>query len=106
MVLLNAFRKKPASLVALRSGSFTVDRSGNILASTVPAEFPADIIATISSHVLEAFSQAAAAQLPLTHLEVIYPNFKITARELKGGAMIFLSQSKSANTNDYERQET
>ena len=38
-----------------------------------------------------AFSEAAAAQLPLAELIINYPSLKIAARELRGGAIVFLS---------------
>ncbi len=38
-----------------------------------------------------AFNEAATAQLPLTELVINYPSLKITARELRGGAIVFLS---------------
>jgi len=40
---------------------------------------------------LNAFRQATTAQLPLSELVVEYPSLRITARELRGGAIIFLA---------------
>jgi len=89
---LLSFLSKPApTLVRLPAGSFTVDRAGAILASTVSSSFPEDLVAAISRHVLEAFRSAADAQLPLAELTINYPSLKITARELRGGAILFLS---------------
>ncbi len=44
----------------------------------------------ISSTVLGVFDEAKKAALPLSELIVRYGGFKITARELRGGAIIFL----------------
>jgi hypothetical protein len=38
-----------------------------------------------------AFGEAAKAQLPLAELTINYPSLKICARELRGGAIVFLS---------------
>jgi hypothetical protein len=41
--------------------------------------------------VLAAFAEATAAQLPLAELVINYPSLKISARELRGGAIVFIS---------------
>ena len=48
-------------------------------------------IRDIAREVLAAFRGAEAAQLPLSELVVNFPSLKITARDLRGGAVIFLS---------------
>jgi hypothetical protein len=45
----------------------------------------------IATQVLVAFKQAREAQLPLSELVVNYAALKLTARELRGGAIIFLA---------------
>ena len=45
----------------------------------------------IGRRVLETFRDAQAAQLPLAELVVHYGSLKIVARELRGGAIVFLS---------------
>ena len=52
---------------------------------------PPSLVKDIARQVLAAFSEAAEAQLPLTELIINYPSLKISARELRGGAIIFLS---------------
>ncbi len=91
MGLLNLFNKPSATLLRLPSGSFTVDADGEVLARTIPASFPADLVSELGQHVVSAFRGAARAQLPLSELVIRYPSLKITARELRGGAIIFLS---------------
>ena len=91
MGFLNLFAKPAPSLLRLPSGSFTVDRDGRVLTGTLPSSFPAQIVRQIAENVRSAFSEAAAAQLPLSELSVHYPSFKISARELRGGAIIYLT---------------
>ena len=91
MALLSAFSKTPAPLLKLPEGSFSVDREGNILVSTIPSTFPAELVNDIAQRVLTAFRGAAATQLPLSELIIHFPSLKITARELRGGAIVFLA---------------
>ena len=91
MGLLSLFARSAPTLLRLPSGSFTVDREGCVLMGTLPSSFPVSLVKDIARRVLGAFSEAAAAQLPLAELVINYPSLKITARELRGGAVIFLS---------------
>ena len=40
---------------------------------------------------LTAFNESRAVNLPMTELEIEYGSYKIKARELRGGAMVFLA---------------
>ncbi|SRR5258706_1720312 len=91
MGLLTLFSKASTALVRLPTGSFTVDREGSVVASTLPSSFPLTLVNDIAEQVLGAFRDADAAQLPLSELIVNYPTLKIRAREMRGGAIIFLS---------------
>jgi hypothetical protein len=91
MGLLNFFAKPAPTLLRLPSGSFSVDREGSVLTSTLPSSFPAGLVKDIAQQVRGAFEEAAEAQLPLTELNIHYPSLKISARELRGGAIVFLS---------------
>ncbi len=91
MGLLKLFAKPTPALLRLPSGSFTVDREGAVLSSTLPSSFPASRVRDIAQQVRAAFSEAAAAQLPLAELIINYPSLKISARELRGGAIVYLS---------------
>jgi hypothetical protein len=91
MGLLNLFSKASPTLLRLPSGSFTVDREGMVLVGTLPSNFPDELTHVIGQRVLETFRQAEKAQLPLSEVTVNYPSLTITARELRGGAIIFLS---------------
>jgi hypothetical protein len=91
MGLLTLFSKPAPNLLRLPSGSFTVDRDGRVLVGTVSSNFPADLIEQIARDVLATFREAEAAQLPLSQLILNYASLRVTARELRGGALIFLS---------------
>jgi len=91
MGLLSLFTKSAPTLLRLPSGSFTVDREGRVLMGTLPSSFPVELVSDIAQQVLTAFRDAAAAQLPLAELVINYPSLKISARELRGGAIVFLS---------------
>jgi hypothetical protein len=90
MGLLTLFSKPAAALLKLPAGSFTVDREGSVLISTLPSIFPETLVNDIATNVLAAFRQAEPAQLTLAELVINYPSLRITARELRGGAVVFL----------------
>ncbi len=91
MGLLTLFNKAPGPLLKLPSGSFTVDSTGRVVISTLPSSFPPELVNQIAQDVLAGFRSAAAAQLPLSELIINFPSLKITGRELRGGAVVFLS---------------
>jgi hypothetical protein len=91
MGLLSLFAKPPAKLFRLSAGSFTVDREGNVLASTLPQSFPAELVRDTAIQVLGVFRSAQTAKVPLTELIIHYYCLKLTARELRGGAIIFVT---------------
>jgi hypothetical protein len=91
MGLLNLFAKPAPTLLRLPSGSFTVDRDGRVLTGTLPSSFPLSLVKDIAQQVRNAFAEADTAQLPLAELVIHYPSLKISARELRGGAIVYLS---------------
>jgi hypothetical protein len=92
MGLLNIFSKDDQpGLVRLPRGSFTLNRAGEIIISTVPSSFSQETIQDIGRQVLDTFQQAQAAHLPLSELIIHFGGFKVVARELRGGAIVFLS---------------
>ena len=84
------FRGPPAKLVKLPSGSFTVDHTGRVITSTLPQTFPAANLQEMGRAVLAYFQGAQQAQIPVRELIVNYPVLRLSARELRGGAIIFL----------------
>jgi hypothetical protein len=91
MGLMNMFSKPAAVLMPLPRGSFTVDREGRVIASTLPQSFPAEFAEEIGLDVVTTFRDAQAARIVLREIIVRYANLKLTARELRGGAIIFLA---------------
>lgn len=91
MARLNLFAKRAPTLLRLPEGSFTVDREGRVLVSTVPQHFPPALIEQLAGLVVTAFRQAEAARFPLDELILNYSSLKITARALRGGALVFLT---------------
>lgn len=75
----------------LPSGAFAMDRDGKVVTSTLPQSFPESQMREIADRVVAFFRGAQNAQMPLHELNVYYPSLKITARNLRGGALIFLS---------------
>lgn len=88
--LSKLFQPAPARLPRLPSGSFTMDRQGRVIAYTLPQSFPAGQMQEIGREVLEYFRSATQAQMPVRELLVTYPALKLAARELRGGAIVFL----------------
>jgi hypothetical protein len=94
MGLLNLFRKaEPAAaeMVRLPSGSFTVDAAGKVIVSTLPRVFPEVKVREISELVLRVFGGARKVNVPMSELVLQYSTLRLTARELRGGAIIFLA---------------
>jgi hypothetical protein len=93
MGLLKLFSKSRPALQRLPAGSMTVDRDGHIVTTTVASSYPEEILEEIAGEVLELFAEARKAQLPLTEFRIHFASLHITAREARGGAIIFLSPS-------------
>lgn len=93
MSLLTWTRKKPqpATLARAPKGAFTVDSAGEVVMSTLPAAVAAKVQRPLSEAILSAFRDAHAAQLALTELSFNFQGLRVTARELRGGAIVFLT---------------
>lgn len=98
MGFLKLFSKSQPTLLRLPSGSFTVDREGTVLVKTLPSSYPLELVQEIGQQMLAAFRDATAAQLPLAEIVVNYPSLKITARELRGGAIVFLAAKTDSSS--------
>ena len=83
--------KRPLRPERLPSGAFTLHRGGEIVGSTLPSSFPLIAVTEIGRVVLEAFARAHETNLLLSDLYINYSGLTITARELRGGALIFLN---------------
>ncbi len=97
MGFLNLFSKPAPGVQVLPSGTLTVDRNNQILATTISSACSQEVLQEIGDQVLRLFRQARTAQLPLSELTLHFSSLKITARELRGGAIIFLAPKHSFN---------
>jgi len=97
MGFLSLFSKTPAAeakIDRLPSGSFTLDRTGKVIVSTLPGSFPESIVTDIGALVLETFTSARAAKITLHEFQIHYGGLKLTAKEQRGGAMILLAPAR------------
>jgi len=78
----------PAAVQQLPTGTVTVDRQGHVVTSTVTSAV--SLLQAVGREVLELFREARAAQMPLAEISLHFGSLRITARELRGGAIIFL----------------
>jgi len=90
MGLLKNIFGSSAAVTQLPSGSITVDRAGRIVSSTVSSAYPPKLLHTVGKEVLELLREARTAQMPLAEVSIHFASLRITARELRGGAIIFL----------------
>jgi hypothetical protein len=84
-------KKNKAGPERLPTGAFTVDSQGRVVSSTVPQAVPAALVREIGQQVVAIFDGARQAQLPFSEMVAQYAAFRITARAMRGGAIIFLS---------------
>jgi len=84
-------RKKNAGVVQrLPTGTFTVDAQGRVVSSTVPQAVSELVVREIGQNVIAVFQSARKANVSFSEMVAQYATFKITAREMRGGAIIFL----------------
>src|SRR5688500_13856777 len=84
-------KPRKTALIELPRGSFTVDGRGKVLTSTLPRSFRQHI-QSIANIVLAAQRAALDAKVPLTELVVCFEGLKLVARDLRGGAIVFLER--------------
>ena len=87
--LMQGFPSRPA-VRELPAGSMTVDRDGLVIISTVSSAYPMFLLNQIGGDVVFLFNEARAAQMTLAEVSLNFGSLRITARELRGGAIIFL----------------
>lgn len=88
--LSRLFGSSEPALVHLPSGSFTLNKDGEVITSTLPQSFPAGHRDAIGQQVLASFRSAKRAHMPLTEITIQYSALKLQARELGDGAIVFL----------------
>jgi hypothetical protein len=90
MGFLKRFFHSRAAVQQLPTGSLTVDRHGHVVTTTVSSAYPRALLHEIGLEVLALFREARATQMPMAEVSLHYASLHITARELRGGAIIFL----------------
>jgi hypothetical protein len=90
--------KKPA-LIQVPAGSFTIDRTGHVITSTLPHSFQTAHLLAIGQQVLAAFRSAEQAEMRLGELVIHYPKLKLVACEQRGGAFVLLTPQKGYARN-------
>lgn len=97
MGLLNIFKtSRPHGLPPLPSGSYTVDRDGRVVTSTISSAVSEQTLEQISAQILQTFRDAKQSDLIINEFSIAMGAMNIKARELRGGAMIFLSPRRTA----------
>jgi hypothetical protein len=90
MGFLKKFFGPRAAVQQLPTGTITVDRHGRVITSTVSSAYSKNLLQGIGRDVIELFHEARVAQMPLAEVSLHFGSLHITARELRGGAIIFL----------------
>ena len=90
MGILNFFSKPDPTVKQLPYGTLTVDRDAQVVATTVSSSVSPDLLRTIGIQVLNLFGEARKARLPLSEVRLHFASLQLTARELRGGALIHL----------------
>jgi hypothetical protein len=92
MGFLSLFKSsRSPGLPPLPSGSYTVDREGKVVTRTISSSVSAGALEQISAQVLQTFREAKQANLNIHEFTINTIALNIKARELRGGAIIFLS---------------
>ncbi|HAV64363.1 MAG TPA: hypothetical protein DCY13_18595 [Verrucomicrobiales bacterium] len=94
MAFLNLRPDTSLPIRRLPTGSMTVDSRGSIVTSTVPTSFPASQVEKIAKLVVRIFQRGHEVGHPFGELIIQFAAYKITARELRGGAIVFLAAQK------------
>jgi hypothetical protein len=84
-------KNKPMGPARFPRGSYTISSSGNIVVSTLPGTFSKDRMLAIGRVVLTALNSARELGNPFTELAADYAGVEIRARDLAGGAIIFIT---------------
>ena len=72
-------------------GSYTFSSAGSIVVSTLPRAFPRERMEAIGKVILSAFASARELGAPFTELAADFAGLEIRARDLAGGAIIFVT---------------
>ena len=99
MAFLNRTKKTAASSEeVIPSGSFTVDRNGRILTSTIRSGVPVEKLTLVARVVLDILHRAQESPVPAEEISVRFSSMNLEARDLRGGAIIFLTPAKAVKS--------
>lgn len=90
MGFLDLFQKKASSPLRIPKGCISLDPRGRPLSGTLPSDFPREVVDQMGTAILETFREALEARVPLQEINIHYRSLRITAKEMRGGAIIFL----------------
>jgi hypothetical protein len=89
---MNTFLKtKTVGPARFPRGSYTVSSAGNIVVSTLPGSFPRERMQAIGKVMLSALGSARELGTPFSELAADFAGLEIRARDLSGGAIIFIT---------------
>jgi hypothetical protein len=91
MGFLGLFEQTAKAPLKIPTGCFSLDQEGRVISSTLPSSFPPEVIDEIGGVILTIFQEAHQWGLGLMEISVHYATLRITARDLHGGALIFLN---------------
>jgi len=91
MGFLGLFEQTAKAPLKIPTGCFSLDQDGRIISSTLPSGFPPEVVDEIGSIILSTFREAQQWGLGLMEISVHYATLRITARDLHGGALVFLN---------------
>jgi hypothetical protein len=72
-------------------GSYTMSSAGKIVVSTLPGSFPRERMLAIGNVILSTLASARVMGTPFTEVAADYAGLEIRARDLAGGAIIFVT---------------
>lgn len=95
MGFLDVFKSKASAAPSLPSGSFTVDRDGVILSSTVSSAVSEENLRQIAAVSLKILAEAREKGLPMSDLTFRFGAMNIRAVDIRMGALIYLNPKQS-----------
>lgn len=91
MGFLGLFEQRAKTPLKIPTGCFSLDADRKVISSTLPGTFPPEILAEIGNTILDILQEANDNGLGLSEISVHYASLRISARDLHGGALIFLN---------------
>ena len=103
MGILKPFHRTRIPITAdhLPSGCFSVHRGGEIATTTLPSWFSQKLTLDIARVAINAIKSAEETGLAVSEIHINYAGVEITAKDLRGGALIFIRpKNKKFNRQD------